>query len=182
MPHDGPQFPGASETEVIRIPWDHRNNLRQLLFQTIQLGRDYCRDAVLLTTDSKFPFVLPKSCIAALMITDLAVYRMPEVYQFSGVLRWRLQYRYVKRRADFFLTISEFTKREMTEILQIPPEKIHVVPCACSTQMKRVDDAQRLLELRKKYSLPERFVLFFGNSNPRKNLRRIIQAFDLAKK
>ena len=63
----------------------------------------------------------------------------------------------------------------------IPPEKIAVVPCACSSEMRPVADPAALVELREKYRLPERFVLFVGNFNPRKNLERLIRAFDRAK-
>ena len=69
----------------------------------------------------------------------------------------------------------------MSEVLGIPPERIRVVPMACSESMHRVDDPNVLAELRKKYSLPERFILFVGNNNPRKNLERTIRAYDLLK-
>ena len=178
---DSPEFPAGAETELIRSPWDNGQKLRRMAFQSFQLGRRYCHDAVLLTTDSKTPLFLPKSCVLVPLVTDLAVYRLPEAYQRSRVLWWRLQYRYIRRRARFFLAISEFTKREMTDVLGIPPERIHVIPCACSERMERVEDAAALAAVRERYGLPERYVLFVGNSNPRKNLERMIQAFDMLK-
>lgn len=181
MPHDSPEFPVGGQSEIIRIPWDHRQNFRRIFFQAFAMGRQYCQKAVLMTTDSKCPFFLPKSCTLIPLITDLAVYRMPEVYQRSRVFLWRLQYRYVRQRADFFLAISEFTKKEMVELWHLPPEKVHVVPCACSPALTQETSQKRLGRLRKKYDLPEQFVLFVGNSNPRKNLTRLIQAFDRAK-
>ena len=181
LSQDSPDFPGASETEVVRIPWQYGNGLRRMLFQSFGLGRLYCRNAVLLATDSKVPFFLPRSCVVASVITDLAVYRMPKVYKASRVVLWRLQYRYLKRRAHVFFAISQFTKREMTELLHIPAEKIYVVPCACPTRRVRLSDPRRIAELREKYALPEQYVLFVGNANPRKNLLRMIQAFSLAK-
>lgn len=181
LPHDGPDFPAGEETEFIRSLWEHRQGLRRMFFQTFQMGQRYCQDAALLTNDSKAPFFLPKSCRLIPLVTDLAVYRLPEAYRHSRVLWWRLQYRYVRRRADLFLAISEFTKRELAELLNIPSENIHVVPCACSEQMARVKSPKQLARLREKYSLPGQFILFVGNTNPRKNLERIIQAFDLFK-
>ena len=115
------------------------------------------------------------------LVTDLALYRMPEAYQSSRVLLWKLQYRYLRKRSSRFLAISEFTKREIAEILGVPAERVDVVPCACGEQMCRVTDGQRLQKLRAKYALPEHFVLFVGNTNPRKNLARLIRAFDMAK-
>lgn len=181
LSQDAPVFPEGKTTELVHILSEHGQGLRRIFFQSVRMGREYCRDAVLLTTDSKTPFFLPKSCKLVPLVTDLAVYRMPEVYQRSRVLLWRLQYAYIRRRADLFLAISEFTKREMTEILRIPPEKIRVIPMACSEAMARVGDPATLAALREKYGLPERFILFVGNNNPRKNLERTIRAFDLLK-
>ena len=98
LPHDGPDFPAGPRTELVRIPWDHRQSLHRMFFQTFSLGRRYGRDGVLLTTDSKTPFFLPKSCTLIPLITDLAVFRMPEVYQASRVWWWRFQYHYLCRR------------------------------------------------------------------------------------
>lgn len=181
LPADGPDFPAGPGAEVVRVPWSHGQGLGRMFFQTFQLGRRYCKDAVLLATDSKAPLILPPNCILIPLVTDLAVYRLKEAYQLSRVVWWRLQYRYVCRCADRFLAVSEFTKREMVDILHIPPEKIAVVPCACSSEMRPVADPAALVGLREKYRLPERFVLFVGNFNPRKNLERLIRAFDRAK-
>lgn len=181
LPGDAPEFPAGERTELVRIPWKHGQGLRRIFFQSFMMGRRFCRDAVLLTTDSKVPFFLPKSCAPVTLVTDLALYRMPEVYKLSRVLLWRLQYRYLRRRADRYLTVSEFTRREMTAILGIPPEKISVVPCACSENMARVEDPEALAAVREKYGLGPAYILFVGNNNPRKNLERIIRAFDLLK-
>ena len=70
----------------------------------------------------------------------------------------------------------------MVSVLRIPAEKIRVVPCAASRQLAPVRDADTLRSLRARYHLPEQFILFVGNTNPRKNLTRMIRAFDLAKK
>ena len=173
-------FPCVSRVVLHRAPCDYSQNIRRVFYQLFQMGKA-CENALLLTTDAKTPVLLPRSCKVIPLITDLALYRLPEAYQTSRVLLWKLQYRYLRRRACRFLAISEFTKHEITEILDVPHEKIDVVPCACSEQMRRVTDQQKLRAIREAYQLPERFVLFVGNTNPRKNLKRIIQAFDEVK-
>lgn len=178
---DAPDFMSGKNAKVLRIPYGYGQAMRRNWFQSVKMGRCYGKDAVLLTTDSKIPFFLPKSCVAVPLVTDMAVYRMPEVYKASRVLLWRLQYHYVKRRANFFLAISQFTKDEIADIFHISPERIHVVPCACSSEMVRVEDVKRLGKVREKYALPENYVLFVGNSNPRKNLNRLMKAFDMAR-
>lgn len=177
---DAPDFPATENTECIRAPYAYGQGGKRMFFQTFRLGR-YCKDAVLLTTDSKMPLLLPKDCVAVPLVTDLAVYRMKEAYQLSRILWWRLQYWFVRRRANFFLAISEFTKQEMMQIWGIPEEKIHIVPCACSAEMRRVEEVEKLDALRQKYALPEHFLLFVGNFNPRKNLERLMRAYDRAR-
>lgn len=178
LPRDCPDFPASPDTQLIRIPWTYRQGIRRILFQTFSMGKKYGKDTILLTTDSKAPFFVARSCTLVPLVTDLAVFRMPQVYQLSRALWWKLQYRYLCRRADFFLAISEFTKQEMVQMLGIPAEKIHVVPCAASDALAPVEDREQLCRLREKYRLPDRYFLFVGNANPRKNLARIIRAFD----
>lgn len=180
LPKDAPDFPAAAETESIRIPYAYGQSGKRMFFQTFRLG-GYCKDAVLITTDSKMPLLLPTDCVAVPLVTDLAVYRMKEAYQLSRVLWWRLQYWFVRRRANFFLTISEFTKQEMVRIWGVSADNIYIVPCACSDGLHRVDDPEQLAALRRKYGLPEHFLLFVGNFNPRKNLERLIKAYDRAR-
>lgn len=180
LPKDGPEFSTGETVQCVRIPYDHHQGLKRIFFQTFQLGHQYGKDAVMLVTDSKTPLFLPKSCKLMPLVTDLAMYRMPEVYQFSRTTLWRLQYWYIRRRADRFLAISEFTKRELTEVFRIPEDKICVVPCACPLGFSKPDN-ETVKVLRSRMLLPERFILFVGNNNPRKNLSRIMQAFDLVK-
>ena len=181
LTQDAPAFPAGRDTELIRAPFDHGEGRKRMLFQSFRMGPRYCKDAILLTTDSKTPFFLPKSCKLVPLVTDLAVFRMPEVYDRSRVLLWRLQYRYVCRRAERFLAISEFTKSEMVQVLGIPLEKISVIPMACREDLAPVEDEKVLSEARAKYGLSERYILFVGNNNPRKNLQRTIRAFDRMK-
>lgn len=181
LSQDAPEFPADAGAECVRVSCEYGQSARRMFFQTFQFGPRYCKDAVLITTDSKMPLVLPKDCIAIPLVTDLAVYRMKEAYQMSRVLWWRLQYWFARKRANFFLAISEFTKQEMVRIWGIPAEKIHVIPCACSPEMCRVEETERQDALRVKYDLPEHFLLFVGNFNPRKNLERLIRAYDRAR-
>lgn len=181
VPQDSPPFPAGKGTEVLSIPYGYKQNIRRIWYQTFVLGRKYCQDAVLLTTDSKTPFFLPKSCWLIPIITDLGLYCIPEAYQLSRIVWWRIQFRYLKRHAKFFIAVSHFTKAEMTRILNIAPEKIYVVPCACGDELHRIEDNTILDAIRIKYHISDSYFLFVGSNNPRKNIHRLLRAFDKAK-
>ncbi len=181
LPKGSPSFPCGEKTETVVAPCSYEEGLRRIVYQSFVVGPKYCKDALFLTTDSKIPLLLPKNTKVLSVITDLAVFRMPEVYKYSRTLLWKQQYRVLCSRADRFIAISEFTKREMTELLGIPAKNIRVVYCAAPEYITQVCSPATLKALRVKYRLPDRFVLFVGNFNPRKNLKRLITAFDLMK-
>lgn len=181
LPKGSPAFPCGDKTDTVIAPCSYEEGFRRIVYQSFVVGPKYCKDALFLTTDSKVPVLLPKNTKVLSVITDLAVFRMPEVYRLSRVLLWKRQYRMLCSRADRFVAISEFTKREMTELLGIPAQNIRVVYCAAPEHIAQICSPATLNALRMKYRLPERFVLFVGNFNPRKNLERLIAAFDQMK-
>ena len=104
----------GEDTEQIRVPVRYQDGLKRVLFRLFSVGK-YCRDSVLLTTDASVPMFLPKSCTMLPLVSDLALYRMPEVYDRSRVLLWKFQYSFPFRQAKYFLAVSEYTKKDMTE-------------------------------------------------------------------
>lgn len=178
VPKGSPVFPCSDKTEYVEAPCSYNDGIYRVLYQSLVLGLKYCRNSVLLTVDSKIPLLLPGNCIVVPLITDLAVFRMRETYQLSRVLLWRMQYRLLCRRAKHFLTISEFTRDEMVSILGLSADQIEVIYCASPDTMRPVTDPQALNKIRERYKLPDHCLLFVGNFNPRKNLERLIRAFD----
>lgn len=173
--------PFEGQAKNIRASCLYEQGMRRMFFQTFIMGYKYCNHAVLLTTDSKIPLFIPKSCCVIPLVTDLALYRVNGAYQISRTLLWRIQYRYLKHRANHFLAVSECTKQDLISILGIPDNKIDVIPCAASEAMVPVTDCDVLNKLKAKYSLPRQYILFVGNHNPRKNLRRLMSAFAMAR-
>jgi glycosyltransferase involved in cell wall biosynthesis len=83
------------------------------------------------------------------------------------------------RKARHIVTPSEYSKRQIVERFGIRPEKITVNYWAADEGCKRVSDPAELNRTRAKYGLePGRpYVFGFGAADPRKNTRRILQAW-----
>lgn len=178
---DSPAFPQGPNVTAYRIPYAKGTNLRRLYFQTFRMGKLFCSNAILLAPDSKFPLLLPRTCHPIPIVTDLAMYCLPETYKRSRVLLWRMQYWFLQRRVSRWIAISEHTKHDLMERFGIAQDRIDVVYCAADSQMVRCVDTQKLEQIRQKYQLPEHYILFVGNHNPRKNLSRLLMAFELLK-
>jgi glycosyltransferase involved in cell wall biosynthesis len=73
------------------------------------------------------------------------------------------------------LTVSEFTKKEIEKYYRINPEKIAVVLNSGAEEAAEIPE-KKLSAIKKKYSLPEKFILYLGTMQPRKNLPVLIEA------
>ena len=83
----------------------------------------------------------------------------------------------VARRAAEIITVSEATKRDITRILALPDDRVHVVHEAPSPQFGPPANRLALEMVRRTSRLPERFILHVGTLEPRKNLIRLLRAF-----
>jgi glycosyltransferase involved in cell wall biosynthesis len=81
------------------------------------------------------------------------------------------------RRATHIIAVSEHTRRDLIEVYGITPEKITVIPEAADARFGPV--TEEALDLaRVSYGLPERYLLCVGTIEPRKNLERLLAAWE----
>ncbi|GIW07637.1 MAG: glycosyl transferase family 1 [Dehalococcoidia bacterium] len=83
------------------------------------------------------------------------------------------------RAADALIAVSEQTKRDVTALYGIPAERIRVVYEGVDPRFRPENDPARLADLRRRLGLPERFVLYLGTIEPRKNLPALLDAYQL---
>ncbi|MCB0202931.1 MAG: glycosyltransferase family 4 protein, partial [Anaerolineae bacterium] len=81
------------------------------------------------------------------------------------------------RRAHLVLTDSEASRRDITEHLGIAPGLVHAVLLAADESFRPVTDPAELARVRARYALPDRFILYLGGFDVRKNVPRLIQAY-----
>jgi glycosyltransferase involved in cell wall biosynthesis len=110
-------------------------------------------------------------------IYDLSFVSHPEFHLPANVAHCLAGTRLAIERADRLIAISESTRRGLVELMGADPERVAVTPLAADPALGRVADAAELARVRRRYDLPERFVLFLGAMEPRKNLARLLEAF-----
>ncbi len=180
---DSPQIMKNKKKGVreIRAPFKKNQVIRRNLYELLPPKDGNKEPGVFISIDSKVPFFMPRNLKKVQIITDLATYRMGWVYQSTRTFYWKYMFRRSIGNADKVVAISQFTKNEIIDILHTDPDKIEVIYCAASDEYKRIDDQNKQLIIREKYQIYEKYILFVGNFNPRKNLERIINAFDQMK-
>lgn len=82
------------------------------------------------------------------------------------------------RRADAIITVSESSKRDLVRCYGVPADKVTVVYEAAAPHF-RPATPEAVAAVRGRYGLPERYVIYVGTIEPRKNLVRLLEALQL---
>lgn len=113
-------------------------------------------------------------------IHDLIPLEHPEWFsrQFSAWYQYLLPR--LTRRATHLIAVSEYTKLRLQELLQIPEERITVIPNGVDPAFQPaaaplVEAARRALNI-----TPGRYLLCVGSVEPRKNIGRLLEAWRIA--
>jgi len=110
-------------------------------------------------------------------VHDLTPIKYPDHYPpgVKGKIRWQIQKRFL-RRAERIITDSQASKKDIVEFVDFPKEKIDVVYLAAGSEFGAMQDKKRLLRVKKKYNLPDKFVLYVGDVNWNKNVPGLVKA------
>jgi glycosyltransferase involved in cell wall biosynthesis len=112
-------------------------------------------------------------------VHDLCFMRHPGWFPASKVFYYRQFIGPTARKADLILADSQSTAEDIRALLLVPEERIRVTPLGVGAEFyPRPQEEQETV--RAKYGLPEQFCLFVGTLEPRKNLVRLIHAWDKA--
>ncbi|MCC6490038.1 MAG: glycosyltransferase family 4 protein [Candidatus Hydrogenedentes bacterium] len=135
---------------------------------------------VFLAPTMQVPFGVP--CLVAVTVHDLAFFDFGRYFTWGGRLRSIVQARYATRRADHIFAVSESARDELTRILRVPRERITVTPHGVSAAFSSAPDELAQCALPSTYALPERYILYVGRLQPRKNIERLINAFEILRR
>lgn len=81
-------------------------------------------------------------------------------------------------RSDEILTVSEYSRKDILSYFNISPDRVHVIPNGVDfLQFNTPIDKVHLEAVRKKYALPESFILYFGSARKHKNIPTILKAY-----
>lgn len=108
-------------------------------------------------------------------VHDLIFERFPQLYRPIDRKIYRQKLGRACQMASRIVAVSQQTSNDLTDVLDIAPQQILVVPQSCDPVFWQ-DLRQEIPLLRKRHNLPERFLLFVGTLEPRK------QPVELAKR
>jgi len=131
---------------------------------------------IFLTPYLKVPLSIP--CKLVVIINDLIPFLFPEYQKLKDRPR-RIYFKNLGRRAagraDKIITISQHSKKDILKVFQIPEEKIKVIYLGVDRAYQPL--ISNLKEATSKYGINKKFIFYFGNFNPHKNVKALIEAY-----
>ena len=108
---------------------------------------------------------------------DMTFFLFPQLHTLPKRYFFRLFIHLSRRQANAIIADSESTRQDAIRLAGVPPSKIHTVLLGVTPDFHTEKDPAVLQAVRQKYQLPERFLLYVGLLEPRKNLPVLLHAF-----
>ncbi len=98
-------------------------------------------------------------------------------YQNFGNLYRRFVVPRAAKKAKAIITVSEFAKQEIIQVLGVEPAKVHVLYNGLNPYFCACTETKILRDFCSKYKLPEKYLLHIGNTAARKNTAAVMKAY-----
>jgi len=184
-----PRFHKATTTRIPELSSKFRNvqgvsalarlgeNFEKLWWEQVGLLQACHREKLDLLHCPYFASPLASPIPTVVTIHDVIPLLLPEYSAHLAGRAYTQLSALAARRARAVIAVSECSKRDIVRTLGLPGERIHVIGNAVDESYQPVHDPRLLASVRERYGLGERFVLYFGGFDVRKNIHRLIKAY-----
>ncbi|OYU96830.1 MAG: group 1 glycosyl transferase [Bacteroidetes bacterium B1(2017)] len=103
-------------------------------------------------------------------------------YQKFGNIYRKWNVPLIVKKAVSILTVSDFERTRILSYFKFPEDRVQTAYNGVGTHFKRITDANVLAEAKDKFKLPNEFIFFLGNTDPKKNVIGVLKALSILKK
>ncbi|WP_411169026.1 glycosyltransferase family 4 protein [Clostridium sp. MB05] len=122
------------------------------------------------------------NCHKIITLHDIIPLRMPETVSDRYLYIFNNELPKIINDCDGILTVSEFSKQDISKEFNFPQDKIFVTHLAAEDIYRPLDKYECKKIIEKEYGIKDDFVLYVGGFSPRKNILGLIEAFSLISK
>ncbi len=101
------------------------------------------------------------------------------LYQKFGNLYRRIIVPRIVKKTDKIITVSKFEKKRIVEYFGLNNDKLSVVYNGVGRHFVKINEQSKNQLIKNKYKLPDKFIFFLGNTDPKKNTLRVLKAYEL---
>ncbi len=158
-------FPFSSYKKFLPFAYSHMLTAATLLRERLDIFH---------SPTTSVPLTYPKTTVVT--VHDLAIYVNPSWFP-SQIFSTRLLVPQSLKRARRLIAVSLATKRDLKSIFNVPSKKVSVIHEGVTTDKLNLRDKN--VDVRRKFNLPQTYLLYVGTLEARKNLPGLIDAFAL---
>ncbi len=149
-------------------------------WRTVDMPIQLARDGISLYhgLSNELPLTIKGVCPSVVTVHDVIYRRCPADYSAIDRQLYDFKYGRSARIATRVVAISECTKRDIINDYDIDPDKIDVIYQGVDPIFSLDIDTAKKADVRKRYGLPERFILAVGTVQPRKNQLLAVRALE----
>lgn len=125
------------------------------------------------------PPLIDSSCV--LTIHDTIAIDYPQFCKNTNALYFNIFMKQSVKKASHIIAVSKTVKNDIIKHYNIDSNKISVIPIGINPIFRKKISRDKLEQVKIKYQLPNRYILFVGNIEPKKNVQNLINAFQLLK-
>lgn len=174
-----------ASADLVTVPCSAENRLVRSAWRQLCLNRAVRRDGADLLHGTAYllPIAAPDPPVPTVVtVHDVIALTHPQFCPTLNAWHFRSLLPRTLRRARRIIVHSKATADELVLRLGVPARKISVLrPGIADVFFKRLTKAKRE-SVALRYNLPERYLLFAGNIEPKKNLRTVLTAYERASK
>lgn len=124
----------------------------------------------------EIPFGIKPPTKTVVTVHDAIFLRYPELYSPTYRRLFAHKVQYACDHANKIIAISEQTKQDIIDFFHVDESKIQVIYQGCNNIFRQQVPEAVLADVKRRYELPEAFILIVGAIEPRKNLANLIRA------
>jgi len=130
---------------------------------------------------SPSPLLIPsKEAHRVTTVHDLYFYHHPDQTQREIRRDYQSLVKKHSEQSDAIIAVSEYTKQQLVEHLHIAPSRIYTIRHGVDPFFLECPSPGEIENIKTKFHLDRRYFLYVGNSEPRKNLGALTEAFQIA--
>lgn len=150
------------------------NRVKRIIGENLQLPKYLKKNRADIYHSPSYVLPFQIKTPSVLTIHDVITFDYPKLCQWESVLYFRTVLPRSVKQAKKIIAVSHTVKQDIIRRFKVDEAKIAVIYHGVAPEFKPTPNRNKMLE---RHGIPQKYILFIGNIEPKKNLERLLRAF-----
>lgn len=125
-----------------------------------------------------FQYIAPRvaNCMTIVTVHDILFEDYPHFFPLSYRLSRHFLFKESARRADMLLTVSDYSRKRISEVYRIPENDIYITHNGVSNDFRKLDKVESARYIKERFGIAD-YILYVSRFEPRKKQVSLLQAY-----